>query len=202
MVKPATIKIFYTAQCEGIFVAINSTPSDSANTAVRSFLTAVGQKYYGEVFAINSGDGKVTWGEIVKYFGGVCAYCNTPDKLIQVEHLVMFNREQCGLHHPGNCVPCCQGCNTRKRDPNKNYLSWEKHLLEICGGKKLKAYKDRHATISSHIQKYEYPEFSIAEKNVIRLIAESWYENVKIEAKKSLDLYNELHKLFTTSTAA
>jgi 5-methylcytosine-specific restriction endonuclease McrA len=183
-------------------VAINSTPSDSANTAVRSFLTAVGQKYYEEVFATNSGKGKVTWGEIVKNFDGVCAYCNTPGKLIQVEHLVMFNREQCGLHHPGNCVPCCKECNTRKRDPNKNYLSWEKQLLEICEGKKLKAYKDRHAKISSHIQKYKYPDFSIEEKNAIRVIAESLYENVKIEAKKSLDLYNELHKLFATSTAA
>lgn len=82
-------KIFYTAQCEVIFVAVNSTPSDSANTAVRSFLAAMGQKYYDEVFATNGRKEKVAWGEIVKNSGGVCAYCNTPGKLIQVDHLVI-----------------------------------------------------------------------------------------------------------------
>ncbi len=33
---------------------------------------------------------------------------------LQIEHLIMFNRQEFGLHHPGNVVPVCSNCNNRR----------------------------------------------------------------------------------------
>jgi len=38
-----------------------NTYSDAANTAVRAFLTQVGEHYLGEKFNTGSGSGKKTW---------------------------------------------------------------------------------------------------------------------------------------------
>lgn len=42
-------------------MAVYNTPSDAANTAVRAFLTAVGELYYEESFNTGSGKGKEVW---------------------------------------------------------------------------------------------------------------------------------------------
>ena len=45
----------------------------------------------------------------------------------------MFNRKECGLHHPGNVVPSCKSCNKRTRDKeSKEYVGWVKHLETKC----------------------------------------------------------------------
>src|SRR4030043_563192 len=110
-------------------MAIHNTLFDAANTAVSAFLIKVGAKYWGKTFNVGSISGKVIWLEIKdKVFNERCCYCgNTPGKL-QIEHLIMFNREEYGLHHPGNVVPCCTDCNKRKKDNNGKHVSWEEQL--------------------------------------------------------------------------
>ena len=111
----------------------HNTSSDAANTAVRAFLTKVGAKYWTKTFNTGSGAGKAIWIEIKdKVFEGKCCYCGkAPDKL-QIEHLIMFNRAECGLHHPGNVVPVCRECNNRGKNEDGKYLSWQDHLNNIC----------------------------------------------------------------------
>jgi hypothetical protein len=36
------------------------------------------------------------------------------EKPLEREHFLMINAEQCGLHHPGNIVPCCKDCQKEK----------------------------------------------------------------------------------------
>ena len=77
-------------------MAIYNTDSDSENTAVRAFLTKVGEKYLGRRFNIGSGWGKKKWLQIKEItFQNRCAYCGIQNQL-QMEHLVMFNRNHCG----------------------------------------------------------------------------------------------------------
>lgn len=110
-------------------MAIHNTSSDAANTAVRAFLTKVGAKYWGKTYNTGSGNGKAIWSEI-KYeiFQGRCCYCGKSSSKLQIEHLTMFNRQEYGLHHPGNTVPVCSECNKRRKDDDGTYLDWEKHL--------------------------------------------------------------------------
>jgi hypothetical protein len=113
-------------------MAIHNTPSDAENTAVRSFLTKLGEEYYQKSFNTGSGHGREVW-RIIREdeFGGLCAYCGKiPDKT-SIEHLIMFNRDHCGLHHPGNIVPCCNSCNSRSKTDDKIYNDWETHLDEV-----------------------------------------------------------------------
>ena len=99
-------------------MAVYNTPSDAANTAVRAFLTSVGEHYLGRSFNTGSGRGKDIWKQIQASFNETCAYCGTASKL-QIEHLIMFNRSEYGLHHPGNIVPVCKYCNERQKDGKK-----------------------------------------------------------------------------------
>ena len=92
-------------------MAIHNTASDAANTAVRAYLTSLGEKYLGHGFNTGSGKGKQIWEEIKTDFNNSCAYCNDSDSKLTMEHLISFNRDQGGLHHPGNIVPCCRVCN-------------------------------------------------------------------------------------------
>ena len=83
---------------------IGSSPKsweDAANTAVRAFLTKVGAKYWGKTFNTGSGPGKDIWFKIKNdVFSAKCFYCSkAPDKL-QIEHIIMFNRDEYSLHHP------------------------------------------------------------------------------------------------------
>ena len=101
-------------------MAIYNTPSDAANTAVRAFLTEVSKFHYKEPLNTGSGKGKKTWQAIKEDFKNACAYCGTDGEL-QIEHLVMFNREEYGLHHPGNIVPVCSDCNKREKWKTNSY---------------------------------------------------------------------------------
>jgi len=114
-------------------MAIHNTAFDAANTAVRAFLTKVGSKYWGKTFNIGSGSGKTIWYEIKnEVFGGRCCYCGKRSEKLQIEHLVMFNRVEYGLHHPGNIAPVCSDCNRRSKNDTGEHLSWEQHLKRVC----------------------------------------------------------------------
>ena len=114
-------------------MAIYNTAADAANTAVRAFLTKVGEFYLGRSFNTGSGKGKADWERIRdKVFEGRCAYCGESASKLQIEHLFMFNRTEYGLHHPGNVVPCCSTCNKRERKADKTYTDWVEHLGIVC----------------------------------------------------------------------
>jgi hypothetical protein len=179
-------------------LAIYNTPSDAANTAVRSFLTKVGEYYLGKGFNTGSGFGKHTWAQIkTEYFDSRCAYCEEEHEKLQIEHVIMFNRTEFGLHHPGNIVPCCKPCNKRERLADKTYCNWEQHLQKVCESRgelhKLQLRKDR---ITNNFQRFNYPVLTKEEQHAIGVIANSLYENIKTESDKSLNLYKELDKAF------
>jgi hypothetical protein len=176
-------------------MAVYNTASDAANTAVRAFLTAVGEHYYGASFNTGIGKGKAVWLQIQEEFGNACAYCEQQDRL-QIEHLVMFNRKEYGLHHPGNIVPVCKRCNERSKDASKNYMSWPAHLAEKSGGEDSDTYIARRNKIEAHIRRYKYPVLSQQERHAVAVIAESLYENIKAEADKSLRMYERLDRVF------
>lgn len=176
-------------------MAVYNTPSDAANTAVRAFLTSVGEHYLGRSFNTGSGKGREIWERIRLEFNGACAYCAVETKL-QIEHLVMFNRSEYGLHHPGNIVPVCKECNERQKDAERNYISWEAQLALKCGGDKSELFGRRKARILDHIVRYKYPQLTLQERHAIRVIAESLYENIKSESEKSLSMYRKLDEAF------
>jgi hypothetical protein len=179
-------------------MAIYNTSSDAANTAVRAFLTKVGEFYLGRPFNTSSGKGKVDWERIRDdVFNGQCAYCGVEERQLQIEHLYMFNRTEYGLHHPGNVVPCCKVCNKRERNFDKSYTTWEEHLKIVChrqGEETL--FKERRAKILQSMTNEGYPILDEKEQHAIRVIANSLYENIKSESNKSLELYKELDKAF------
>ena len=174
-----------------------NTGSDVANTAVRAFLTRVGEFYLGRNFNIKSGRAKIDWERIRdEVFGKKCAYCEKKFIKLQIEHLIMFNRKEFGLHHPGNVVPVCSNCNNRRVEEGI-YINWEKQLKTICQEKgEIAKFKKRKDKIKKHIKKEKYPKLSKEEQNAIRVIAESLYSNTKSELDKSIELYKELDKAF------
>ena len=176
-------------------MAVYNTPSDAANTAVRAFLTAVGEFYYGSSFNTGNGKGKSVWVEIKADFDNRCAYCDSEGKL-QVEHLVMFNRTEYGLHHPGNIVPVCAACNERALDETKKRVSWAEQLKRRNADASGEVIESRLNRIRSHIQKRKYPDLSSSEKKAIAVIAESLYANIKAESQKALELYKKLDEAF------
>jgi len=182
-------------------MATYNTPSDSANTAIRAFLTSVGEYYLGRKFDTGSGEGKRIWTSIkLQDFANECAYCGKKGEhaKLEIEHLIMFNREQNGLHHPGNVVPVCSKCNKRKKDPEtKKSVSWEEQLRIICEENNESAlFNKRKDRIERSIEQRKYPNLDANEKHAIRVIAESLYENIKTESKKSLELYQKLEEAF------
>ena len=56
--------------------------------------------------------------EILDAFGGRCAYC--PERGTTWDHVVAITRG--GRTTPGNVVPCCPSCNSRKR--NRDHEEW------------------------------------------------------------------------------
>ena len=178
-------------------MTIYNTSSDSANTAVRAFLTKVGEYYLDHSFNTASGRGKALWNEIKTDFENSCAYCGEQGISLQVEHVIMFNRTEFGSHHPGNVIPCCKECNKRTRNKEKSYSGWEEHLKEICKKRgELKSYKKRHDKISKNFIKFKYPVLNDKEQHAIRVIANSLYENIKTESEKSLSMYKQLDEAF------
>lgn len=183
-------------------MAIYNTSSDAANTAVRSFLTKVGEFYLGRSFNTASGKGKADWLRIRdEVFDGCCAYCGLRSNQLQIEHLLMFNRTEYGLHHPGNIVPCCRHCNKRQRKADKTYTNWVEHLKIICMQKSEQAlFEKRKSKIKQSVADENYPNLNEEEQHAIRVIANSLYENIKSESSKSLDLYKQLDQAFVKNT--
>lgn len=182
-------------------MAIYNTASDSANTAVRAFLTKVGEYYLGHSFNTGSGKGKELWAEIRDtHFASSCAYCGELKDKLQIEHVLMFNRTEYGLHHPGNTVPCCSSCNSRERNVDKTYTDWASHLRTICERRgELNKLDLRKQAILDNFKRFKYPELNANEKHAIRVIAGSLYENIKTESEKSLSLYKQLDEAFVKS---
>jgi len=179
-------------------VAIYNTPADAANTAVRAFLTKVGEFYLGRSFNTGSGKGKADWERIRDIvFKGGCAYCGVNGQSLQIEHLLMFNRTEYGLHHPGNIVPCCKSCNKRERKGDKSYANWIEHLEIVCENKnEAHLFEKRKLEIERSMSEENYPQLSEKEMHAIRVIANSLYENIKNESSKSLELYKQLDEAF------
>ena len=178
-------------------MTVYNTGSDSANTAVRAFLTKVGEFYLGRNFNTSSGAGRADWIRIRdEVFQEKCSYCKDASSKLQIEHLIMFNRKEFGLHHPGNVVPVCSNCNNRRVEEGI-YINWEKQLKTICQEKsEITKFKKRKDKIKKHIKKEKYPQLSKEEQNAIRVIAESLHSNTKSELDKSIELYKELDKAF------
>jgi len=179
-------------------MAIYNTASDAANTAVRAFLTKVGEFYLGRSFNTGSGKGKADWERIRDViFESKCAYCGVSGQALQIEHLLMFNRTEYGLHHPGNIVPCCKSCNKRERKEDKTYTNWQEHLDTVCVHRNEQHLFDvRKLKIDKSISNEGYPDLDEKEQHAIRVIANSLYENIKSESGKSLELYKELDEAF------
>ena len=168
-----------------------NTGSDAANTIVRAFLTKVGEFYLEQTFNTGNGKGKAEWLRVqTESFNSKCAYCGEEHQKLTIEHLIMFNRSECGLHHPGNIVPCCSKCNKRQRDADGNYLSWQEHLLSVC--ENIDEYKERRSRIVKHIETEQYPKLTEDEVNALKAIANHLYSSTKSELDKSLALYKEI----------
>ena len=172
-----------------------NTSSDSANTNVRALLTKVGEYYLGRSFNTASGRGKVDWKKIKEdTFDSKCAYCGEELTSPTIEHLVMFNRDHCGLHHPGNIVPCCRPCNSSRKKIDGVYVDWEDHLLSICSEKKhpLSKFKERKARIINHIKSKKYPKLTEDEINALKSITKHLYSSTKSELDQALALYRDI----------
>ena len=182
-------------------MAIYNTEADAANTAVRAFLTRIGEYYLGRSFNTGTGTAKKEW-EYIRdvVFDGKCVYCGKDDEKLQMDHLVMFNKAEFGLHHPGNIVPSCKKCNSRSKNENGNYNNWEDHLSYICNSRDEKElFYDRWNKIKYHVNEsnYKYPKLNNEEKKAIQIIANNLYDCVKKEFNNASKLYKELDDAFT-----
>ena len=175
-----------------------NTGSDAANTAVRSFLTKVGEHYLDRSFNTASGRGKEDWERIKnETFENRCAYCERANVALQIEHLVMFNREDFGLHHPGNIAPVCKECNKRRKHDGGSYFTWEEQLKQICNdGDSQNQFSKRRNKILGHIKDEGYPILSKEEDHAIRVVAKRLYESIKNQVDDSLKLYKNLDEAF------
>ena len=182
-------------------LALYNTYADAANTAVRAFLTEIGEYYWGKSFNTSSGKAKKDWETIRdQIFSGECAYCGISDSQLQIEHLIMFNRTEFGLHHPGNIVPSCKECNSRSKKMDGTYNTWEEHLSFICEKNDQKEeFYYRWNKIKKHISEgvYKYPKLSSEEEKAIQIIANNLYDCIKKEFSNAIKLYEELGKEFT-----
>ena len=108
----------------------------------------------------------------------------------------MFNREQCGLHHPGYTVPCSRACNNRTKNEGRVFNDWETHLGQVVEqkGGSISELNKRKKRIREHMWEWGYPELSSDEENAIRAIAQSLYEGISQEVSKSVSLYRELDR--------
>jgi len=183
-------------------MAVYNSSSDASNTAVRAFLTKVGEFYLGRSFNTGSGKGKADWERIREItFDGNCCYCGTSSAKLQIEHLVMFNRTEYGLHHPGNIAPCCKECNKRSKNDEKNYVDWKTHLEIICNqNEEPQLIQQRKNKILDHINFEQYPQLTEEEKHSIRVIANALYENIKQESERALSLYKQLDEAFVKNS--
>jgi HNH endonuclease len=182
-------------------MAVYNAPSDAANTAVRAYLTRLGEYYLKRSFNTGTGKGQQDWFKIRdEIFKGKCAYCGKSDTKLQIEHLIMFNRDEFGLHHPGNIVPACPSCNKRSKNENNQYTSWEDHLTLMCKkNNSIAKFHERWTKINNHIKKgeFKYPDLTTEEKKAISIIANNLYESIKNEFEQAVKLFQELDNAFT-----
>lgn len=52
------------------------------------------------------------WGQRLLQYGRRCAYCQDPEAIVEVEHVVPFSRN--GDNRISNVVPACAACNSEK----------------------------------------------------------------------------------------
>jgi hypothetical protein len=176
-------------------MASHNTGSDSANTNVRAFLTKIGKYYLGKSFNHTSGNAKRLWEKIVHItFCSECAYCGikNSDSKLTMEHLIPFNRTECGLHHPGNVVPCCNPCQKRPKDADGNFVKWEKHLETICQNKKV-AEKRKHK-IKDHVEDQNYPNLTKDEMAALKAITNHLYSSTQTELDKAEKLFTQINE--------
>ena len=177
-------------------MAVYNTGSDAANTMIRAFLTKVGELYLGHTFSTHSGKGKEIWTRIkTERFNEQCAYCNEVSETLTIEHLVMFNRDQCGLHHPGNIVPCCKKCNRRGYNPEeKRTFTWQEQLEQVCEdqGVSIQEFSRRKRRILESIKGEAYPDLTDDEINALRAVARSLYDRVSSELGRAIDLFQDI----------
>ena len=172
-------------------MATHNTGSDAANTMIRAFLTKVGESYLGHGFNTRSGKGKIIWERIKNdTFQNSCAFCGDTNQKLTIEHLVMFNRDQCGLHHPGNVVPCCSDCNSRGQHSREEYFHWTEQLEVKCAT--IVDLRLRKQKILSHIEDENYPSLTEDEINALKAVAQNLYERVSSELQKSLTLFENI----------
>jgi HNH endonuclease len=176
-------------------MAVHNTPSDASNTAVRAYLTMLGARHLGHGFNVSSGKGKQIWTEIKDSFDHQCAFCGESTLKLTMDHLVSFNRTSGGLHHPGNVVPCCSGCNSRKKQDGQE-VDWESHLFAVTEreGHSPEERDRRRQRILTHIEVYQYPLLTEDEIAAITTISNSVYESVSEEVKRGAELYWAIHK--------
>jgi len=109
----------------------------------------------------------------------------------------MMNREQFGLHHPGNIVPACKECNKRDKDKDKKYFSWEQHLKNVCQkNRTLNCFEERKKNLLDHRIDEKYPPLSNEEENAIRVVAEYLYNQIVNQGESSIGLYKKLTEAF------
>jgi hypothetical protein len=182
-------------------MAVYNTSADAANTAVRAFLTRIGEYYLGKSFNTGSGKTQKDWLRIRdEFFEGKCAYCGKNDTKLQIEHLVMFNREEYGLHHPGNIVPVCTSCNKRSKSKDNKFRNWEDHLSFICDQNNEQGfYNERFNRIKSHIKEgqFKYPILSPEENHALRIITNNLYDSIKTEFEKAVKLFEDLDRAYS-----
>lgn len=178
-------------------MASNYAAADASNTAVRAFLWKAGAKVWKSNFNVKSASGAKIWEKIRHgVFKDMCAYCGVSgeEKGLTIDHLDMINREQVGIHHPGNVAPCCKKCQTRKR-VEEGRETWEEVLRRRCEETDtLGEFETRRDRIADHMHEGEYamPELSEGTLSALRLICERLYNNTSREVNDSTRLYESI----------
>lgn len=172
------------------------TAFSAANTMVRAFLKKIGEEYLGQQFNTIGGTGTASWLRIRDdVFGGKCAYCEELSADLTVEYLIGFNRQDCGLHHPGNTVPSCRSC--KKRGYNRNEerrFTWLEQLEHICNEQQrgCTSFEERKTKILKHIEDEGYPKLTPNELSALNALVESLYQRVFEELDRSVELFRIL----------
>ena len=112
----------------------------------------------------------------------------------------MINREQCGLHHPGNIAPVCNLCNKRRKSTKGRRLSWEEHLRMVCSSNgEVDKFEERRHRIHLHMTEGEfaYPKLTENEMHTIREMAESLYMRITLEIENELERYKKFREEHT-----
>ena len=183
-------------------VAKNPSPSDAANTAVRYMLRKAGSLHLPSMYDTTRSWGKEAWDDIVSNtFAGRCAYCGRVGQALQVEHLLMTNRTQVGIHHPGNTVPTCKPCNTRsrKKGSQTEYDTWDEHLQKVCNDRNdREMYDERRNKILHHMNESQYklPMNNDAAISAVKMMTGHLYTDIAEQCKRAVSRYEELLRTF------